>query len=99
MSNIDFLIAYVTNFLSHAKITFSQGGVTDLPIKVFGFRTISICLIFNHFYKIPESMCNTVMNVKEQDKTIIKIDLSMSARGLDILLQSYLLVTFDLSLT
>ena len=36
MSNIDFLIAEVSN----AKITFSQRGATDFPKELFGSQTI-----------------------------------------------------------
>ena len=45
MSAIDFLTAYVILFLSNTKITFSQGGIADLPIGVLDSRTFGqLCL-------------------------------------------------------
>ena len=44
MSSIDFLTADVIWLSSNAKITFSQGGATDLQKKVFSSRTMSVFL-------------------------------------------------------
>ena len=40
MSNIDFLTTDMIRFLSHAKMTFSQWGATDLQKEVHVFQTL-----------------------------------------------------------
>ena len=74
-SNIDFLPTDVILLLCNSKITFSQGGVTDLQVKVFGSQTIQ----FDPYFQLTTASTSSVYikqkifegNVQKQNISLI----------------------------